>query len=115
MQKPQSFCFQTPQLQKIREHDRKAVLPYFGAGDGNRTRTALPPRDFKSLVSTSSTTPTENDSIINSLLPGVKSKAEEQFSPNEIVYSFFSYLLFTPPQNAVYNTTVIYYGFGMRA
>ena len=27
-----------------------------GATDGNRTRTVSPPRDFKSLVSTSSTT-----------------------------------------------------------
>ena len=35
---------------------RLVDAPFFGAADGNRTRTVLPPRDFKSLASACSAT-----------------------------------------------------------
>ena len=42
--------------QRIKIRDTRWGIPYFGAADRNRTGTDFTPRDFKSLVSTYSTT-----------------------------------------------------------
>ena len=60
-----------------------------GAGDGTRTRTVLPPRDFKSLVSTDSTTPAYCSRILPLFSPRVKEKrqAAERFPLPAFAYS----------------------------
>ena len=46
-----------PQAEHQKKGESERDSPFSGAGGGARTRTVLPPRDFKSLASASSATP----------------------------------------------------------